>query len=93
LEVRLLGGILLKKNGVVNNRLVACPKKKPGVTLKTDSYQRLSDVPKDMMAGIERFLVEYPEEEGNRIDYRGTCSRKKALAMVEKDRRRRRKSK
>jgi len=47
------------------------------VTLKTDSYERLSDVPKDMMQGIERFLIEYSQEEGNRIDYGGTCSRKK----------------
>src|SRR5579863_1573139 len=27
LEVRILGAILLKKNGVVNNRLVGCPKR------------------------------------------------------------------
>jgi inorganic pyrophosphatase len=93
LEVRILGGILLKKNGIVNNRLVACPAKKPGVTLKTDGYKRLSDVPKDTMGGIERFLVEYPEEEGNRVDYGGTCGRKEALAIIEEDRKRRKKSK
>lgn len=92
MEVRILGGILLKKNGVVNNRLVACPKRKPGVTLKTDAYERLSDVPKDMMDGIERFLVEYSEVEGNRIESNGTCSRRKALDQIEKDRKRRKKS-
>lgn len=91
LEVRILGAILLKKNGVVNNRLVACPKKKPGVTLKTDGYQRLADVPKDTMDGIERFLVEYSEVEGNKIEFEGTCSRKKAFAMIEADRKRRKK--
>jgi inorganic pyrophosphatase len=91
LEVRILGGILLKKNGIVNNRLVACPKKQCGVALKTDAYERLSDIPKDMMDGIERFLVEYSEVEGNEIEFKGTCSRKKAFAMIEHDRKRRKK--
>lgn len=92
LEVRILGAVLLKKNGVVNNRLVACPKKQSGVTLKTDAYDRLSDIPKDTMDGIERFLVEYSEVEGNKIEFRGTCSRKKAFAMIEEDRKRRKKA-
>lgn len=91
LEIRILGGILLKKNGIVNNRLVACPKKQSGVTLKSDAYEKLSDIPKDTMDGIERFLVEYSEVEGNEIEYRGTCSRKKAFAMIEADRKRRKK--
>lgn len=86
-----MGAILLKKNGVINNRLVACPKKQSGVTLKTDAYEKLSDIPKDTMDGIERFLVEYSEVEGNKIDFRGTCSRKKAFAMIEDDRKRRKK--
>ena len=92
LEVRILGAILLKKDGTINNRLVACPKKQQGVTLKTDAYERLADVPKDMMDGIERFLVEYSEVEGHKIEYKGTCSRKKAFAMIEDDRKKRKKS-
>jgi len=91
LEVRILGAVLIKKNGVVNNRLVACPKKQSGVTLKTDDYEKLSDVPKDLMDGIERFLVEYSAVEGNKIEYGGTCSRKEAFAMIEEDRKRRKK--
>jgi len=91
LEVRILGAILLKKNGVVNNRLVACPKRQSGVTLKTDTYEKLKDVPKDTMDGIERFLVEYSEVEGNAIEFDGTCSRKKAFAMIDADRKRRKK--
>ncbi len=88
LEVRILGAILLKKNGEVNNRVVACPKRTPGVALKTDGYERLADVPKDTMDGIERFLVEYSTIEGNEIRLEGTCSRKKAFAMIDKDRKR-----
>src|SRR5580704_5483700 len=51
LQVRMLGAVLLKKNGVENNRLVACPKRHKGVTLKTDAFDKLSDVPKDTMSG------------------------------------------
>lgn len=91
LEVRILGAVLLKKNGVVNNRIVACPKRQDGVTLKTDAYEKLKDVPKDMMDGIERFLVEYSEVEGNAIECEGTCTRKKAFAMIDADRKRRKK--
>jgi inorganic pyrophosphatase len=85
LEVRILGAILLKKNGVVNNRLVACSKRQPGVTLTTDAYEKIKDIPKDTIEGIERFLVEYSAVEGNKIDFKGTCSRKKAFAMIDED--------
>lgn len=92
IAVRILGAVLLKKNGVVNNRLVACPKRTDGVSLSTDRYDRLADVPKETLDGIERFLVEYSELEGNRIEFCGTASRKKAFAMIEKDRKRRKKA-
>lgn len=91
LEVRILGAVLLKKNGVTNNRIVACPKRQSGVTLTTDAYEKIKDVPKDTMEGIERFLVEYSAVEGNRIELEGVCSRKKAFAMIDEDRKRRRK--
>lgn len=91
LEVRMLGAVLLKKNGIENDRLVACPKRRPGVTLKTDSFDTLSDVPKDLMSGIERFLVDYSAEEGNEITFEGTASRKRALALIRKGRKRFRK--
>ncbi len=91
LEVRILGAILLKKNGVVNNRVVACPKRRPGVALRTDSFEKLKDVPKDTLDGIVRFLVEYSEIEGNAIEFDGTCSRSEAFEIIERDRKRRKK--
>jgi inorganic pyrophosphatase len=91
LEVRMLGAVLLKKNGVENDRLVACLKRQKGVTLKTDAFEKLSDVPKDLMAGIERFLVDYSAEEGNKISFEGTCSRKEAFALIRKGQKRFRK--
>jgi inorganic pyrophosphatase len=84
LQVRILGAVMLKKNGVENDRLVARPKHHPGVTLRTDAFESLGDVPKDMMSQIERFLVDYSEEEGNTIAYQGTRSRKDALALIRK---------
>lgn len=80
--IRLLGGILLKKNGVENDRLVGCPKPCKGVTLKTDAFDDLGDVPEPLMKGIERFLIDYSAEEGNEIVFGGTCSRKHAYGLV-----------
>jgi inorganic pyrophosphatase len=74
-----------------NDRLVACPKRHPGVTLRTDSYDSLHDLPKDLMAQIERFLVDYSEEEGNKITFEGTASRKDAFALIRKGEKRFRK--
>ncbi len=91
LEVRILGAILLKKNGVVNDRVVACPKRQAGVALRSDSYEKLKDVPQDTLDGIVRFLVEYSEIEGNKIEFGGTCSRSEAFKIIEAGRKRRKK--
>lgn len=84
LDVRVIGGILLKKNGVKNNRLVACPRRRKGVALKTDGFNEIEDVPKAMLEGIERFLIEYSEEEGNKIEFDGLCSRKEAHRLIDR---------
>jgi inorganic pyrophosphatase len=87
LDVRVIGGILLKKNGIWNNRLVACPKHQKGVALKTDAFDDVEDLPKETLKGIERFLVEYSEAEGNKIEFRGTCSRKDAYKLIDESHR------
>jgi inorganic pyrophosphatase len=86
LDVRVIGAVLLKKNGVKNNRLVACPRRRKGVALKTDEFDDIQDVPKEMLQGVERFLVEYSEEEGNKITFEGKCSRKDAYKIIEQGR-------
>ncbi|HEX4013692.1 MAG TPA: inorganic diphosphatase [Candidatus Cybelea sp.] len=86
LDVRVIGGVLLEKNGVTNNRLVACPRRRKGVALKTDGFDELKDVPKETLQGIERFLVEYSAEEGNTITFEGQCSRKDAARLIERGR-------
>jgi inorganic pyrophosphatase len=82
LEVRIIGGILIKKNDVENNRLVACPRRRKGIALKTDAFDKLDDMPDETVKGIERFLVEYSEEEGNKISLGGKCSRKEAYDLI-----------
>lgn len=84
LEARVIGGVLLKKNGVKNNRLVACPRRRKGVALKTDEFDDIDDVPAETLQGIERFLIEYSEEEGNKITFEGQCSRKDACKLIER---------
>jgi inorganic pyrophosphatase len=83
IEARVLGAIQLEKNNVENDRIVACPTRKSGVALKTDAFDDIDDLPKPLLTGIQRFLVEYSADEGNKIDVKDICSRKKALKLVE----------
>lgn len=83
LEVRILGAIELEKNGVENDRIVGCPTPKPGVALRTDPYEDIDDLPKELLTGIKRFLVDYSADEGNTIEPKGVCSRKKAFKLIE----------
>jgi|SRR5580700_965685 inorganic pyrophosphatase len=83
LAVRVIGGVLLKKNGIKNNRLVACLPRQKGVALKTDGYDKIDDLPKELLEGVERFLVEYSAVEGNTITFEGHCSRKEAYKLIE----------
>jgi len=83
LEARLLGIVRLKKNGVENDRLVAAPARQSGVSQQSDAFDDVKDVPKETLDDVCRFLVEYSEEEGNQIEFKGVGSRKKAMAAVE----------
>lgn len=83
LETRVLGIVRLKKNGVENDRLIAAPLPQPGVSQPSDAFDEVEDIPKETMKDICRFLVEYSEEEGNRIEFKDVSSRKKAMAAIE----------
>ncbi|HEY1977578.1 MAG TPA: inorganic diphosphatase [Candidatus Baltobacteraceae bacterium] len=83
LETRVLGIVRLKKNGVENDRVLAAPVVQPGVSQPSDAFADADDIPKDTMSDICRFLVEYSEEEGNRVEFKQVRSRKKAMAAIE----------
>ena len=85
-QARLVGSIQLDKNGETNDRLVTCAEQMDGITQSTDGYKDIGDIPKDVMDSLCRFLVEYSEEQGNQITFKGVVSRKKALDLIEKGR-------
>jgi inorganic pyrophosphatase len=79
---RLIGIVNLRKNGIENDRLVACPLRLKGVAQSTDGFDTIHDLPKDTVKSLCRFLVDYSEEEGNKIAFDGVQSRKKALKAL-----------
>lgn len=81
-HVRVIGAVLLKKNGEENDRLVACPAPTRGTFVPSDRFHTIDDVPKEVLQGLKQFLVEYSEEEGNEIEFLGFCSREKALERI-----------
>ncbi|HLJ83827.1 MAG TPA: inorganic diphosphatase [Candidatus Eremiobacteraceae bacterium] len=81
-EARILGIIRLKKNGVENDRIVACPLRMDGVAQNTDKYDDIKDIPKETLESLCRFLVEYSSDEDNTITFEGVRSRKKAKKSV-----------
>lgn len=81
-EGRLLGVIRLEKNGYQNDRFLACAKRINGVSLSTDPYERIADVPRPTIESITRFLVDYSEGTGNRVKVTGIDGRRKALEAI-----------
>ncbi len=81
-EARIIGIVHLKKNGNENDRILACAKKVKGIAQTTDLYEKMSDVPQENIRGLCRFLVEYSEEQGNDIVFKGVDGRKKAMDAI-----------
>ena len=84
MDARLIGIVNLRKNGIENDRLIACPIRLKGVAQSTDAYDTIHDLPKDTLKSLCRFLVDYSKEEGNKITFEGVHSRKKALDALRK---------
>lgn len=81
-QARLLGIIRLRKNGTQNDRLLTCAKRVKGISLSTDPYDRIADLPEAMIDGLCRFLEQYSEEAGNTVECTGVDGRKDALCAV-----------
>jgi len=82
-KARLLGIVHLEKNGEENDRVLTCAQRVDGIAQTTDPYERISDVPPETIESLCRFLVEYSEEEGNKIVFKGVDGRKKARKAIE----------
>jgi len=83
IECRLLGLVRLVKDGTENDRLLAAPDRRKGVAQSADNFDDVADVPKSIIAGVCRFLVDYSQEEGHRIRFKNVKSKKKAIAALE----------
>ena len=82
-ECRVIGLVRLEKDGEENDRLLAAPQRREGLTQSADAYDDADDIPKDIINGICRFLVDYSEEQGHEITFKGVKSKKKAIAAIE----------
>ena len=81
-EGRLLGIIRIEKNKHQNDRLLACAKRNAGVSLSTDPYDKVDDIPKPIIESLCRFLVEYAEAAGAAVIFSGVDGRKEALQAI-----------
>jgi inorganic pyrophosphatase len=82
-EARVLGIVRICKNGVENDRLITAPRPQDGVAQTTDAFKDIDDLPEETLHGICRYLVEYSEEQGNKLEFRGAKGKKKALHAIE----------
>ncbi len=81
-RVRVLGVIGLKKNGVQNDRVLACPISLPGAGSRWDEVHSLNDLPSRIPREIEGFLHDYQVFEGNRIELTGIEDAERAMQLV-----------
>lgn len=82
-RARLLGVIGLKKNGVQNDRLLACPISLPGAGSNWDEVRELTDVSPRTLREIETFLQSYGTFEGNEIELTGIEDQAEARSLVQ----------
>jgi inorganic pyrophosphatase len=82
-KARILGIVHLSKDGQENDRILGCAMRMDGVAQSTDAYDDVDDLPKAQLQGICRFLVEYSEEQGHKIEFKGTSGVKGALKAIE----------
>jgi inorganic pyrophosphatase len=82
LNVRIIGGFEVEKNGVTNDRFVACLLPSREISLSTDGYETLSDLPKPLLDQMENFLTTYSVQRGNDVRVRGRMQAKDALSKI-----------
>lgn len=81
-RARVLGVIGLKKNGVQNDRLLACPISLPGAASRWDEVRTLDDLGARIPREIASFLRDYGAFEGNTIELTGIEGAEYAMQLV-----------
>ena len=82
-QCRVLGIVRLREDGVKNDRVLTAPERRPDIGQQTDAYDDAEDIPKQTIDGIVRFLIEYPDAAGHKMEFDGVKSKKKALTAIE----------
>lgn len=82
IETRVIGAIREKKDGIENDRLIAVLPPSKGAPQDTDDYYEISDLPDRTLSDIKRFLVEYSERQGHKIDIRAVVDASEAMQIV-----------
>jgi inorganic pyrophosphatase len=86
IEVRVLGAIRERKDGVENDRVIAVPLPTPGAPQPTDEYRDISDVPRREIERITKFLAEYPVLEHHEAVVVGTAHADDAIRSIKQAR-------
>ena len=82
MRVRLIGAFELEKNGERNDRYVACLLPSKEISLSTDGYASLKDLPEQLLKEIETFLQMYSEEKGNEVRVLGRKEASRSFEAV-----------
>lgn len=81
-RARVLGVIGLVKNGVQNDRILACPVSLPGSASKWDEIHDIGDLGKRVPHEIAGFLRDYGAFEGHKIELTGLKNAEVAMQSV-----------
>jgi inorganic pyrophosphatase len=82
-RARVLGSIGLIKNGVENDRLIACPISLPGSASTWDEVRNLEDVSSRLIKELQSFLSDYLTFEGHNVELTGVHDAAAAMESVQ----------
>jgi len=82
LQVRIIGAFEVSKNGTNNDRYVACLLPSKEISLSTDGYETLEDLPDPLLSQLEHFLTTYSEQRGNEVRVEGRICSKDAFKRM-----------
>jgi inorganic pyrophosphatase len=84
IEARVIGAVRETKDGTENDRLLAVLPPSKGAPQSTDGYHDIADIPHDTLDAIKRFLIEYSEGQGHRIDIKAVVGADDAMRIVKR---------
>jgi inorganic pyrophosphatase len=87
IDVRVVGVVRERKDGVENDRLIAVPPPSAGAPQPTDRCLDISNMPSDTIDRIIAFLRTYPQQQGHTIEQRGLGNAELGMKLVRKTKR------